>query len=541
MRVARVVALLLALASSRAVAATLDLSGGVLTYTAASGVVNTLTVTLSGGTYTVDDPGEVAISLSTAALVAGCVNVDANTAVCPRSAISSWNIQLGDQSDSANLAAVLEPTTIRGGTGNDLLVGGAGPDNFTWVPGDASDTINGGPGTDTLTFSGANVNENISIGALPGGFRVDRDIGAVDVQATGIEALNIQASGGDDTVSTVPLAGTSQTIDGGTQTATDTLNYDAGGLCTTSTAGMLQSLGAQPVTYTGFEAVNLLNQCTAFPAALDIGAGVLGYTAGNGAANALTVSLSAGLYTIDDTGVPAITLGSGATAAGCVNLDANTAQCPQSAISSWNVQLGDQADSANLSAVQEPTTIRGGIGNDILVGGSGPDTFTWFPGDGSDTINGGPGVDTLAFSGANINEVFTISALPGGFRLDRNVAAIDLQVIGVEALTLQALGGDDTVNTVPLGLTSQTFDGGVQTAADVLSYDAGGACTTQGSGSFQSSGARPVSFVGFENVSLLNQCANPIPIPALGVALRGVLAALLGAVALRLAQARARG
>jgi hypothetical protein len=536
-------ALPILLIASRSLAATLDISVAVVTYTAATGAVNSLTVSLAAGNYTIDDPGEATISLGPGATAAGCIALDANTVRCPRGAIASWNVSLLDQSDSANLSAVLEPTTIRGGTGNDTLVGGAGPDTFVWAPGDASDVLDGGPGVDALTFSGANINEHFAISAIPNGFQLTRDVASVVMSATNIEALSLQTLGGDDTVTTVPLVATSQTIDGGDQTTTDTLSYDAGGGCTTETATSLQTLGFQAVVFTNFEAVNLLNQCTVFPAALDLSAGgVLGYTAGTGAVNALTVSLAAAMYTIDDTGEPAITLGAGAVAAGCVNLDANTVRCPRSPITSWNVQLGDQADTANLSGILEPTTIRGGTGNDSLIGGAGPDTFVWFPGDQSDVLDGGPGPDTLVFNGANINEHFAINTLPGNsFQVTRDVASINLTVSNVETLSLLTLGGDDTIATHPLPFTRQTIDGGDQNTADTLTYDAGGACTVQAPGLFQTVGAGLLTFANVESVSLLNQCANPPAVPALGPSTRVLLLALLGVAGLLSARRNGRG
>src|SRR5262249_20593998 len=199
--------------------------------------------------------------------------------------------------------------------------------------------------------------------------------------------------------------------------ATDTLNYNTGGICATQGVSSFQTLGAQPVNFSGFEAVNLQNQCTAFPATLDFVSGVLFYSAGSGDVNALSVSLASGIYTIDDTGTPAIQPTTNATAVGCANVDANTVTCPRSAISSWNVSLGDQADTANLAAVLEPTTIRGGTGNDTLTGGANADTFLWNPGDGSDFVDGGPGADSFSFTAANINENLGVSATPNGFVL----------------------------------------------------------------------------------------------------------------------------
>jgi Ca2+-binding RTX toxin-like protein len=519
-------------------AATLDLAGGVLSYTAATGIANAFSVAVSGGSYTIDDPAESAITLGAGALAAGCVNVDANTVSCPRTSVTGWNLNLGDQNDSASLAPVTEPATVRGGIGNDTLFGGAAADTFTWFPGDGSDFIDGGPGADTFNVTASNAIETFGVTPISGGFHFTRDVAAITMDVVSVEILTLQALGGDDTVNTRGLASTSQSFDGGVQTSADVLNYDSAGACATQTATTIQSIGSQPVTYSGFETVNVLNSCLVTPATLDIASGVLSYTAGFGVPNALAVSLSASAYTIDDASEPAIALGSGAVAAGCFSLDLNTAVCPRSAIGSWNVSLGDQSDSANLSAVLEPITIRGGQGNDLLIGGANNDTFLWFPGDGSDTIEGGFGADVLAFTGANISENIGVNALPSGFQVTRDVAAISLQVTGVEGLSLQLLGGDDTVTTRPLPFTSQTIDAGTQAGGDTLSYDGGGtACTSQTPGSFQTGGNAPVTFTGFETVTLVGQCATPVPLP---VTARVLMVALLGAAVTGRAGRRAR-
>jgi Ca2+-binding RTX toxin-like protein len=537
-RVVGTAALAAALLAGRASASVLDFSGAVLTYVANSGVANALTVTLSSGVYTIHDSGETTITLTAAASSAGCALVDSNTVHCLQSAIGSWSISLGDQNDTANLSDVVEPTIIRGQQGNDVLVGGVGPDTFVWNPGDASDTLDGGAGADTLLFSGANINEVFNVTQTANGFQITRDVATVSLDVRNVEALNLSTLGADDTINTVPLPSTTQTIDAGTNTTNDTLNYNSEGLCTSQGTGALFTLGNQPVNFANVEVLNLQNECTVFPSTLELLSGVLSYVAGNGAADQLSVSLASGVYTIDDPVVPAIQLTTNAVAAGCANVDANTATCPRGAIASWNVSLGDQNDVANLSAVLEPTIIRGGTGNDTLVGGAANDTFLWNPGDASDTLDGGPGFDTLQFGGANINEHYVVSRTPSGFQFTRDVASVLLDVRNVEALTVSALSGDDTIDTVPLPFTTQTFDGGPQTATDSLVYDAGGACTTETLATFQTAGEKKVSFTNFENVSLVNQCANPVPVPALPAALRITLAALLGSAALWLGARR---
>ncbi len=94
--------------------------------------------------------------------------------------------------------------------------------------------------------------------------------------------------------------------------------------------------------------------------------------------------------------------------------------------------------------------IDGNQGNDTLFGGNGNDTFQWDPGDGSDTIEGEGGNDRLIFNGANINEMFAVSANGTRVRFTRDIAAITMDLNGVENLEVNALGGTDslTVNNL---------------------------------------------------------------------------------------------
>ena len=113
-------------------------------------------------------------------------------------------------------------------------------------------------------------------------------------------------------------------------------------------------------------------------------------------------------------------------------------------------------------------TITGGPGNEPnQMGGDGDDTFIWNPGDGSDGLVGEAGNDTMVFNGSAGNEVFAATAQGAGFRFTRDLGNIVMDATGVEAIALNALGGDDRVTTVPLAGTSQNLIGGTQTTADV--------------------------------------------------------------------------
>ncbi|MFM9915188.1 MAG: hypothetical protein ACKVOX_05215 [Rhizobacter sp.] len=89
--------------------------------------------------------------------------------------------------------------------------------------------------------------------------------------------------------------------------------------------------------------------------------------------------------------------------------------------------------------------IDGQRGNDTVLLGAGNDVFQWDPGDGSDIVEGQAGTDTMVFNGANINEVYDVSANGGRVRFTRNVANITMDLNDVERIELNALGGADTL------------------------------------------------------------------------------------------------
>src|SRR5690349_18262380 len=109
--------------------------------------------------------------------------------------------------------------TLTGGDGDDQMFGEDGDDRMIWNPGDDTDLMEGGDGTDTAEVNGGNGAETFTISANGTRVRFDRVTPApftLDIGTT--ESLVLNASGGDDTISTSGnlAALISLTIDGGT-------------------------------------------------------------------------------------------------------------------------------------------------------------------------------------------------------------------------------------------------------------------------------------------------------------------------------------
>ena len=119
-----------------------------------------------------------------------------------------------------------------------------------------------------------------------------------------------------------------------------------------------------------------------------------------------------------------------------------------------------------------PTLIDGGRGDDTLIGGSGAetfvggsgndrvdgnggadtaflgrgdDTFVWDPGDGSDVVEGQAGSDTLVFNGSGGNEIMAATPFFGRVEFTRNLGTIVMDLNGIEAIDVNALGGSDAI------------------------------------------------------------------------------------------------
>jgi Ca2+-binding RTX toxin-like protein len=290
--------------------------------------------------------------------------------------------------------------TLIGGRGSDTLIGGAGNDTFVWNPGDGSDTIDGQDGNDTLTFNGANVAEQFAVSASGSHVRLTRDVGNVAMDLTGVEAINLNALGGPDTVTVNDLSATDLTR----------LNLDL--------------------------------------------SAVAGSGTGDGQADSVVVNGSAA-----DDSIHVLTVGSAVTVADpallpFVNITGTEGANDRLTVN--GLAGNDTIDASGLRAGMIGLTLNGGTGADVLIGSQGDDTFVWNPGDGSDTVDGQGGNDTLVFNGSDLAEQFAVSAVGNHVRLTRDVGNVTMDLVGVEAVDLNALGGADTVTVNDLTGTDLT-------------------------------------------------------------------------------------
>src|SRR5215218_1702508 len=97
---------------------------------------------------------------------------------------------------------------VDGQQGNDVALLGAGGDVFQWDPGDGSDTVEGQDGSDTMLFNGANIGEIFEASANGGRVRFTRNVGNIVMDLNDVEAIDLNALGGTDTTTVNDLSGT---------------------------------------------------------------------------------------------------------------------------------------------------------------------------------------------------------------------------------------------------------------------------------------------------------------------------------------------
>ncbi|MEO8133906.1 MAG: calcium-binding protein [Betaproteobacteria bacterium] len=384
--------------------------------------------------------------------------------------------------------------TINGGRGNDTAQLGAGDDTFVWNPGDGSDIVEGDAGTDTLQFNGSNAGENMVLSASGSHAVLTRDVAAITMDLHGMEVVNIAALGAVDNITISNLAGTGikqvnvdlAAFGGGDDNSADTVTI-AGTTTDDAFAFTVPTAGPAIVKGLGGEQVTVDHMGVGDRVAIDGGAGNDTVTA-NGTSTDDVINIAR-----DGTDTVAVFSGSGPiidvanvehlVVQGGAGNDTIVGQNGIATLTQLTLDGGTGNDT--LTGGDGADLLLGGDGNDLVNGargndtaqlGAGDDTFVWNPGDGSDIVEGDAGTDTLQFNGSNAGENMVLSASGSHAVLTRDVAAITMDLHGMEVVNIAALGAVDNITISNLAGTGikqvnvdlAAFGGGDDNSADTV-------------------------------------------------------------------------
>ena len=392
-----------------------------------------------------------------------------------------------------NLVGSAGPETLSGGAGDDTIdgnmgldtiAGDAGADVITWDPGDASDRVDGGTGADQIVFHGANIGETIEVVPAAGRVHLTRNIGSVTLDIGSVERLDISTVGGADALGVGDLSSTDLDL-----VAFDLAAFGGGGDSAADSVVVNGSPASDVITLTGIAGgveMAVAGGATTRIVGVEPGLDRL-YTDGAGGSDVVQANGTAGSDTLFATANgPLAALGGSSfgqvyveTANETVRLnglggdDTLSSTGDLASITSLVLAGGDGADT--LFGGNGPDILLGGDGDDWLDGnrgaddvngGADDDTIAWDPGDESDGVDGGTGADTLAFNGSNTGEVIEVASVAGHAVVTRDIAAVTLDLVGVEAARLRTFAGTDSVvvddlSATELGLVNVDLAGGL--------------------------------------------------------------------------------
>ncbi len=174
---------------------------------------------------------------------------------------------------------------IHGGPGNDTLDGNDNPiattdqifgdegnDTMIWNPGKDDDLNEGGDGDDTVVINGGGGAEQFAITQVGARVRFERTNNApapffVDIGTS--EHLQLNAAGGADRVTTMPLIVMDQSLNGGDPVAVPGDELVIVGFTGDASVSPIAIPGFGPIAHTQFEFVPTTGAVTTFTAALD--------------------------------------------------------------------------------------------------------------------------------------------------------------------------------------------------------------------------------------------------------------------------------
>jgi Ca2+-binding RTX toxin-like protein len=499
---------LLAFPRAAHAAATMDIAGGVATYTAGPYIINNLTVTFdgTGNTFTFQETGET-ITLGGGATGAGCTGSGTNTVVCPGASITAFTVNLQDRDDTFTLVGTTTvPATVNGGAGNDtittnggvdtlngnegndtltgargndVMTGGAGTDRMIWNNGDGSDIMDGDGDSDTVEVNGSTTaGDHFTI--APNGTRVRFDrvnLGLFNLDILA-EALVINGGDGDEqitgTVGLAPLI--TMTYNGGLGNdifvggdGVDTLNGNEGNDTITGARGndvMVGGDGDDTLIWNNGDGSDIMDGDGGNDTVQVNGSTTVGdhFTIVPNGTRVRFDRVNLGLFNLDIL-AEALEINGGdgdEQITGTVGLAPLITMTYNGGLGNDIFVGGDGVDTLNGNEGND--TITGARGNDIMVGGDGDDTLIWNNGDGSDIMDGDGGNDTVQVNGSTTaGDHFTIAPNGTRVRFDRvNLGLFNLDILA-EALEINGGDGDEQITgTVGLApLITMTYNGGL--------------------------------------------------------------------------------
>ena len=385
---------------------------------------------VSNGTLTVT--GDGAADSITLRLVSP-TTLDVNGTTFARATFSKIAIRSGAGDDSIRIAdALTEAVTIESGPGADTVVGGPGTEAIasgddadlvhpgagddtvqlgagddTVIQGDGFDQIDGQAGKDRLQAIGSDDSEEFTLQANGVKARIARDTGPATTDSSGVEALEVIASGGPDLVDIGDL-GPTEVL----SVETDLGTFDsAGDQIAVQGTDEFDNISVRPflddVRVEGLDPTIQIQSARASEDRLTVSGrgGVDFISAGNGTGARI-----------------ALTFGGGA---GTDVLDGS-----------------DAADT--LLGGPDADVVTGGRGDDVIDLGDGDDRYSHSQPDGRDRIEGGAGADLITAVGGTGDDAIEVRRLLARTRILYGAGGM-AELTGVERVDLAPFGGTDDV------------------------------------------------------------------------------------------------
>ncbi|MEM8777763.1 MAG: calcium-binding protein [Cyanobacteria bacterium P01_G01_bin.49] len=332
---------------------------------------------------------------------------------------------------------------IDGQKGDDIMNGGAGDDRLIWNNGDGSDILDGGEGFDVSEVNDAAADgDEFVLGQNGDRALFERvNLGQFTLDADNVESFEINASGGDDSLTVNDLSDTdvevvnfsggegndsldgsgtsttliadggvgddllqggeaADTLDGGEGNDTilggggdDTLNGGDGDDIIDGQKGddiMNGGAGDDRLIWNNGDGSDILDGGEGFDVSEVNDAAADGdeFVLGQNGDRALFERVNLGQFTLDADNVESFEINA---SGGDDSLTVN--DLSDTDVEVVNFSGGEGNDFLNASGTNTPIVADGGVGDDILIGGGGDDIL--IGGAGSDLIIGGPGNDIL--------------------------------------------------------------------------------------------------------------------------------------------------